>query len=97
MAKPVTSNGYSADVRMTLLIDGQQLPVAQAGGDRIVLRQPASLPSPDAELVISIDGQEDRWRVALSPSEEPKRAYAARFTGSHVRIVPSSGSECNLS
>ncbi len=79
VAKLATSNGHSADVRMTLFIDGQQLSVAQAGGDSIVLREPALLHSTAGVLVISIDGHEDRWRVTIAESDAPTREYMARF------------------
>lgn len=72
---------------MTLIIGGQQLPVAQAGGDFLVLREPALLRSAAGELVISIDGHEDRWRVAIVESGEPTCGYAVRFARPHAETI----------
>ena len=77
--KPLSSNGYSADVRIELLIDGQSIPVAQAGGDRLVFRQPVSFSTPYGELLMRIDGHEQRWRVALRTTTQPERVIAAEL------------------
>jgi len=39
--------------------------VAQLGPDFLVLRSPADYPPCDAEIAMSIDGQESRWTVHL--------------------------------
>jgi hypothetical protein len=57
--------GHSADVRIDLRVNGHDLPVAQLGPDFLVLRNPADYPPGDAEIAMSIDGQESRWLVNL--------------------------------
>lgn len=39
--------------------------VAKLGPDFVVLRDPIPHPPAEAELSLSIDGHEDRWRVEL--------------------------------
>jgi len=72
------SGGHSAEVRIELRISGRVLPVAQAGGDRIIFDKPVTLPPGDAELAIFVDGRERRWRVRLEPGAEPSRVVRAR-------------------
>jgi hypothetical protein len=61
----VTSRGYSADVRIHLHVNGHVLPVAQLGPDFLILRTPVEHPPADAEIRMSIDGDESRWPVRL--------------------------------
>ncbi len=59
------SLGYSADVRMHLNVNGFVLSIGQLGPDFIILRNPAEHPPAEAEIVLSIDGEESRWNVHL--------------------------------
>ena len=59
------ARGYSADVRMYLTIRGDVLRIAQLGPDFLILRNTAEYPPCEAEITISIDGDERRWRVYL--------------------------------
>jgi hypothetical protein len=59
-------SGYSADVRIQLRLDGRCLPVAQLGPDFLILRSPTDYPPSDAEIILSIDGDESRWPVRLA-------------------------------
>jgi hypothetical protein len=56
---------HSADVRIHLLVNGWALPVAQLGPEFLILRTPVDHPPCDAEIALSIDGQESRWAVHL--------------------------------
>jgi hypothetical protein len=56
---------YSADVRMELHVNGLVLPIGQLGPDFLILRDSAAHPPADAEIALSIDGRERRWRVRL--------------------------------
>ena len=60
-----TSRGYSADVSIQLYVNGHVLPVAQLGPDFLILRTPVDHPPADAEIRMSIDGDESRWPVRL--------------------------------
>jgi hypothetical protein len=68
-----TSPGYSADVRLTLVLNGRRLPLSQAGPDDVILREPAVVPAGPAEVVAVIDGHERRWRVRLAGTNGPAR------------------------
>jgi hypothetical protein len=57
---------HSADVRMALHVNGLVLPIAQLGLDFLVLKSPINHPPANAEIAMSIDGHEDRWRVHLA-------------------------------
>jgi hypothetical protein len=57
--------GYSADVRMQLNVNGFVLPIGQLGPDFIILRNAPEHPPAEAEIVMSIDGEESRWMVHL--------------------------------
>jgi hypothetical protein len=59
------SRGHSADVRIHLHVHGQILSVAQLGPDFLILRTPADHPPADAQISMSIDGDERRWHVSL--------------------------------
>jgi len=59
------NSGHSADVRMELRLNGWVLPIAQLGPNFFVLKHPIDYPPADAEIAMSIDGQEDRWPVRL--------------------------------
>ena len=60
-----TSGGHSADVRMSLAVNGHVFSVAELGPNFVVLRNPVAHPPAEAELTLSIDGYERRWRVEL--------------------------------
>jgi len=71
-AKP-NKLGYSADVRMQLNVNGFVLPIGQLGPDFIILRNPTDHPPTEAEIVMSIDGEERRWHVHLPEGISPER------------------------
>ena len=50
---------------MSLAVNGHVFSVAKLGPDFLVLRDPIPHPPAEAELSLSIDGQEERWRVEL--------------------------------
>jgi hypothetical protein len=60
------NNGHSAIVRMELCVNGHVLPIAHLGPSFLVLETPFDHPPADAEIGMSIDGKEDRWRVRLA-------------------------------
>jgi hypothetical protein len=60
-----TRRSHSADVRMELRINGHILPISQLGPDFLILTASADHPPTDAEILLSIDGHEDRWMVRL--------------------------------
>jgi hypothetical protein len=56
---------HSADVRISLRLNGQVLRVAQLGPDFLVLQESIDHAPDDADIEMSIDGQQSRWPVRL--------------------------------
>ncbi len=85
--------GHSAEVRMHLRLNGQVLPIAQLGPDFLVLKDPIDHPSADAEIDLTIDGVEDRWRVHLIEglAIEKRKATLRPVNEKHRRRNPISG------
>ena len=50
---------------MQLYVNGEALPIAQLGPDFLILKSPCEHPPARAEIVMSIDGNEKRWKVHL--------------------------------
>lgn len=65
MAAMNTCPGHSADVRMHLLLNGHVLRIAQMGPNFLLLDDTVEHPPANAEIVLSVDGQAERWTVRL--------------------------------
>lgn len=50
---------------MTLMLNGSMLSIAQLGPDFLLLRETADHPPAEATIVMNVDGNERRWKVAL--------------------------------
>jgi hypothetical protein len=61
----LSSAGHSAIVRIELRLHGQVLPIGQLGPDFLMLKDPVDHGPADGEILLSIDGDERRWRVRL--------------------------------
>lgn len=61
-----TYKPHSADVRLTLGVNGNDYDVAKVGPDRIFMRTAIGLPVTDAELLISVDGRVTTSQIQLS-------------------------------
>ena len=75
---------------MELHLNGHVLPIAQLGPDFLVLSNPIDHPPAEAEITLSIDGDESRWRVRLYEGVSPGRrrtriARCQQGNGSGVR------------
>lgn len=57
--------GYSATVRMRLIVGTKRLGVTKVGPDFIVLKESIHVKPSHAELIVEIDGVEDRSRIFL--------------------------------
>jgi hypothetical protein len=57
--------GHSADVRMTLYLEGRALPISHLGPDFLIVKTPIDHPPTDAEIELVIDGLAKRWPVRL--------------------------------
>lgn len=60
-----STNGHSADVRMRLFVNGHVLKIAQIGPQFLMLDHRIEHPPAEAEILMSVDGKEERWRVHL--------------------------------
>jgi hypothetical protein len=56
---------HSAVVRMELRLNGSALSISHLGPDYLILAEPVDHPAADAEIIMSIDGDESRWSVHL--------------------------------
>jgi hypothetical protein len=50
---------------MELRLNGHVLPIAQLGRDFLILKSPIDHPPAEAEISLSIDGDESRWPIQL--------------------------------
>jgi hypothetical protein len=57
--------GYSADVRMRLLVNGKSIPISHIEGETIILRCDEPVPSGHAQIVISVDGRQETKDVII--------------------------------
>ena len=76
---------FSAQVRMELYVNGHVLPIGQLGPDFLILKHPADHPPTDAEIAMSVDGRESRWRVRLPDG------IAAEKTETRIALCSSTG------
>jgi len=67
---------HSADVELWLLLHGQKLNVSHLWHEGFILREAFTHPPTEAELVVSIDGHEDRRRVYLPDGLRPGQRQA---------------------
>lgn len=65
--------GYSADIDLRLVRNGESIDVAKTGPDRITLTEPRELSAGPAELIITIDGHETVHPVVLQATTGPTR------------------------
>ncbi len=59
---------------MELRINGFVLAIGQLGPDFIILDKPLPHPPSDAEITVSIDGNERRWKVQLPDGISTKKS-----------------------
>ena len=65
---------HSADVQMQLSVNGHVLSIGHLGSDYVILDNPIDHPPSDAEIFMSVDGNESRWRVKLVDGLSVSRA-----------------------
>jgi hypothetical protein len=83
------SYGHSAEVHIHLYLNGRVLAIGQLGPNFLMLDNPIDHPPADAEIFLSIDGHEKRWRIRLIDgisSTKPKTRISrpAQTNGSTV-------------
>ena len=60
-----SQGGHSAQVKMSLMLNGNSIPVVQMGPDFLILKSPFEHPPGDATLELWVDASERRWKVRL--------------------------------
>lgn len=73
MSNAVT--GYSAEVRLRLIVDGREYALSQIGPDCIAPREPITLPPCEAEVVMLVDDHRRVWRVWLPDGISPQETF----------------------
>lgn len=58
-------SSHSADVQMHLSVSGHKMSIGRLGPDYVVLDASIDYPPSDAEISLSVDGKESRWKVRL--------------------------------
>lgn len=61
----IEKGGYSAQVKMRLLLNGSSIPIAQMGPDFLIFESASDRPPVDATLELCINANERRWKVRL--------------------------------
>ncbi len=68
--------GYSAHVEMFVLVDGCRMDVAQIGPDTLILRNPVQVRKGYAEIIIRVDGREEKHKVILHSTDDSNAELA---------------------
>jgi hypothetical protein len=58
-------SAHSADVQMHLSVNGHVLTIGHLGPNYVILDNPIDHPPTDAEISLSVDGKQTRWRIKL--------------------------------
>jgi len=74
------ADGYSAQVAIYLIVDGETLNVAQIGPDSFYLREARAIPpNTTATLVLKIDEHEERDEIVLFEGATPNSTKVRFF------------------
>ena len=68
-------DGYSTTVDAYLIVGDRRFSVANIGPDRCIVRSPELVRPTAAELVLRIDGDEQRWYVFLVDGISPDTGH----------------------
>ena len=62
---------HSAEVQLLLEVQGRTHSLSHLGPDYVRLRTPVAIPPCNAEIIMRIEGHEQRWRVRLPDGAVP--------------------------
>jgi hypothetical protein len=65
MKSAPADTGYSAYVRLHLVVGDRSLELGQIGPENVILREAIEIPAGPAEVVMHVDDFERRWQVYL--------------------------------
>ena len=71
-------------MHIQLHLGDRALAIAQLGPDFLVLKTPIDHPPSEAEITLSIDGRERRWRVRLVEGIQSGRRKTAISRGANI-------------
>jgi len=63
MTSSNSTTGFSAQVRLELIVGDRTCELAEIGPDSVYLRDPVSLPPGEADVVMHVEGKRRVWRV----------------------------------
>lgn len=70
----IKSQGYSATVRMRLMLGDERISVSQMASDFIIVHDPKiERPPGSGTLHLSVDGKDEQWAVSLPGGIHPDR------------------------
>jgi len=70
-----TNRGHSAEISMSLIVGGQCFSVRGAGPSELVLAKPARIAPSQAELIITIDGDERKSLINVSGNGDAESVF----------------------
>lgn len=71
MSAALSTDRYSAEVVLSLLVGGQRIRLSQVGPDFVLLAEPASIAPSPAEVEVNVDGHIHRREVYLVNGVDP--------------------------
>ena len=80
------NSGYSACVRLELVIGAMRFPLTQMGGGRLMFGREVVLPGTTGEAICHVDDRERRWHVTWEAMTTPQRTVMAEFRD--VEYIP---------
>lgn len=75
------TSGYSAEVDLQLRVNGCLFAATHVGGDRVILAEAAKLPDGPAEVIVTVDGVEDRFPVLIENRDRVRQVVPVRLIG----------------
>jgi hypothetical protein len=73
---------------MKLVTDGQTIRVAQSGPDFLILNEPATIPAGEAELIVTVEGEDTKRPFLIAEPVDGVRVKAERLQVGSNRIDP---------
>lgn len=70
-----TKLGHSAEISMSLIVGGQTFAVRGTGPSELVLAKPARIAPSQAELIVTIDGDERKSLIHVSGNGEAESIF----------------------
>lgn len=80
-------SGYSASVQLRLRVNGCVFAASHVSRGEVVLREPTALPDGPAEIIVAVDGTEDRFPVRIDNRDQVRHVVPVTL----IRADGSSG------